>query len=255
MLFDTHAHLDDKKLYDDLPGVLERAAAAQVEKIATIGCDWPSSLMSVRLAEKFPGRVYAAVGIHPQDAATLNAQMLEKLFELAKAEAVVAWGEIGLDYHYDGFSKETQQKAFRAQISAAKQAGLPIIIHDRDSHQDVMRIIKEEKAGSNGGILHCFSGSWEMAKFCLNQGFMISFAGPLTFHNARTAVEIAKKVPMDRMLVETDSPYLSPEPFRGKLNEPAKVRLVAEKLAALRGEDCLAVFAQTTANALQVYHI
>ncbi|MEG1538061.1 MAG: TatD family hydrolase, partial [Clostridiales bacterium] len=246
MLFDTHAHLDDRKIYDELGAVLERAETAGVAKIATIGCDWPSSLMSVRLAEKYPGRVFAAVGVHPQDAPTLTAEMLEKLFQLAQEKAVVAWGEIGLDYHYDNPARDIQKQSFRSQIDSAKQVGLPIIIHDRESHEDVMRMIREEQAGINGGILHCFSGSWEMAKFCLNQGFMISFAGPLTFHNARTAVEIAKKIPGDMLLIETDAPYLSPEPFRGKVNEPARVRLVAEKLAELRSEEFDALAAQTT---------
>jgi len=178
MLFDTHAHLDDKKLYTDLSGVLQRAQESAVTRIATIGCDWPTSLMSVRLAEKYPERVYAAVGVHPHDADTLTEEMLENLFELGRAEATVAWGEIGLDYHYDNSPRDIQKKAFRAQINAAKAAKLPIIIHDRESHEDVMKILREEQGGINGGILHCFSGSWEMAKVCLNLGFMISFAGP-----------------------------------------------------------------------------
>ncbi|MCR4963880.1 MAG: TatD family hydrolase [Firmicutes bacterium] len=255
MLFDSHAHLDDKKIYADLEGVLQRAEEAGVTRIATIGCDWPSSLMSVRLAEKYPGRVFATVGIHPQDAETLNEPILEKLYRLAQAEAASAVGEIGLDYHYDGPSREIQQKAFRRQIDLAKQLSLPIAIHNRESHEDMMRIIKQEKAGVNGGVLHCFSGSWEMAKFCLNQGFMISFAGPVTFHNARSAVEVAQKAPADMILVETDSPYLSPEPFRGKTNEPARVKYVAEKLAELRGVDFETLAWQTTENALRLYHI
>ena len=154
-----------------------------------------------------------------------------------------------------GPSREIQQKAFRKQIDLAKQLSLPLVIHNRESHEDMMRIIKEEKAGINGGVLHCFSGSWEMAKFCFHQGFMISFAGPVTFHNAKTAVEVAKKAPADMILVETDSPYLSPEPFRGKINEPARVKLVAEKLASLREQDFETIAWMTTENALRLYRI
>ena len=255
MLFDSHAHLDDKKLYDGLTGVMERAAAAGVTRIMNAGADWPSSLMSVRLTEKYPGQVYAAVGVHPHDARALTEEMLQKLYELAKLPAVSAWGEIGLDYYRDLSPRETQQSAFIAQINAAKSAKKPLIIHDRDAHGDIMRIVRQERAGENGGVFHCFSGSWEMAKECLKLGFMISFAGPLTFSNAAKIREIATKVPPDMMLVETDCPYLSPHPYRGKTNEPARLSLVAAKLAEIRGISYSEAAETTAQNACRLFGI
>ncbi|MBQ6842589.1 MAG: TatD family hydrolase [Firmicutes bacterium] len=253
-LFDSHCHLDDQKLYGDLEDVLQRAAEAGVERITNIGCDWPSSLMSVRLAERYPGRIYAAVGVHPHDADSLDAKMLERLKELAQLPQVVAWGEIGLDYHYDFSPRDVQKKVFIEQLAAAKQVKLPVIIHSREANQDTMDILKAEKAGMYGGVLHCFSGSWDMAKHCLDLGFYISFAGPLTFANANTPVEVASKVPLDRLLVETDSPYLSPHPLRGKTNEPGHVLHVAEKLAEIRGMTLEEIAEQTTQNAFALFH-
>jgi TatD DNase family protein len=252
MLFDSHAHLNDKKLYADLNGVLERAAGAGVTRVLNAGADWPSSLMSVRLAEKFPAQICASVGVHPHEAKTLTEEMLLKLLKLSEAPQVVAWGEIGLDYYRDLSPREVQQSAFIAQIAAAKSKKLPIIIHDRDAHGDIMRIVRQERAGEYGGVFHCFSGSWEMAKECLSLGFMISFAGPLTFTNTPKLSEIATKVPPDMMLVETDCPYLSPHPFRGKINEPARVSLVAEKLAEIRGQSFQEVAELTAQNACRM---
>ena len=248
MLYDTHAHLDDKRLFSDIGGVLERAKAAGVGLINTVGCDWKSSLLSVHIAEKYPELVRAVVGVHPSELGNFSGALLERLLDLAKSPLVVAWGEIGLDYHYPDTVKAAQQQAFRAQIAVAKEAGLPIVIHGRDAHQDLLRIIKAEKAGINGGVMHCFSGSWEMARECLSQGFYISFAGPLTFANAKTPVEVAARAPLDRLLVETDCPYLSPHPFRGKPNEPARVAYTAARLAEIRGLDEAELAELTTAN-------
>jgi len=253
-LFDSHAHLNDKKLYGDLDGVLDRAAEAGVIRILNAGADWPSSLMSVRLAEKYPDQIFAAVGIHPHDAKTLTEEMLQKLMKLAEAPEVVAWGEIGLDYYRDLSPREVQQSAFIAQIAAAKAAKKPIIIHDRDAHGDILRIVRQERAGENGGVFHCFSGSWEMAKECLKMGFMISFAGPLTFTNSPKLSEVAAKAPPDMMLVETDSPYLSPHPYRGKINEPARVSIVAKRLAEIRGQSYQEIAEITTQNTLRMLH-
>ena len=255
MLFDSHAHLNDKKLYGDLPDVLQRAAAAGVTRILNAGADWPSSLMSVRLAEKYPGQIYAAVGVHPHDAKTLTEEMLQKLLKLAEAPGVVAWGEIGLDYYRDLSPRAVQQSAFIAQIAAAKAAKKPIIIHDREAHGDILRLARQERAGENGGGFHCFSGSWEMAKECLSLGFMISFAGPLTFANAPKLSEVAAQVPPDMMLVETDSPYLSPHPHRGQVNEPARVSLVAARLAEIRGQSFEEVAEMTARNACRLFGI
>ena len=255
MLFDTHAHLDDPALYPDIDNVLKRAKEAGVTLINSVGCDWRSSLLNVHLAEKHPEMIYASVGVHPSEVADIDEQVLAKLLELAKTPRVIGWGEIGLDYHYENTNKELQQKYLRLQISLAKEAGKPIIIHDRDSHQDVVDILQEEHAGINGGILHCFSGSWEMAKQCLKMGFFISFAGPLTYKNARVPVEVAGKVPLDMVLVETDSPYLTPHPVRGKTNEPARVIYTAEKLAQIRGMDYEEIAEITTANAKRIFRL
>lgn len=235
MIFDTHAHLDDKALFNDLDGVLQRAAEAGVSRINTVGCDWRSSLLSVHIAEKHPQTVYAVIGYHPSELDGFNDENLQRLLELSKSPQVAAWGEIGLDYHYPDTLKREQQAAFRSQIAAAKEAGLPIVVHERDAHQDALDILKAEKAGINGGVMHCFSGSWEMAKECLKMGFYISFAGPITYPNARVAVEVAGKVPSDRLLVETDCPYLSPQAWRGKRNEPAHISHTVARLAEIRG--------------------
>jgi TatD DNase family protein len=255
MLFDSHAHLSDKKLYNDLPGILQRATEAGVERVLNAGADWPSSLMGVRLAEKYPNQIYAAVGIHPHDSKTLTEDMLQKLLKLAKAPEVVAWGEIGLDYYRDLSPREVQQSAFITQIAAAKSIGKPIIIHDRDAHGDIMRIVRQERAGENGGVFHCFSGSWEMAKECLSLGFMISFAGPLTFTNVPKLSEVAAKVPADMILVETDCPYLSPHPYRGKINEPARVSLVTARLAEIRGQNYQELAEIAAQNACRLFSI
>ena len=255
MLFDTHAHLNDEKLYKRLPEVLDNARQAGLAGIATIGYDWRSSLMSVRLAEKYPDYVYAVTGIHPHDASTWNDALAEKMYSLAAEPLVRAVGEIGLDYYRDLSPRDVQQKVFRAQIAMAKELKKPIAIHDRDSHNDVVRILREEKAGVNGGILHCFSGSVEMARDCLNLGFHISFAGPLTFANARIPHEVCAYVPLSETLVETDCPYLSPHPYRGQVNEPARVALVAERIAEIKRLPLAEVERITTENAFRIYNI
>lgn len=251
-LFDTHAHLNEPELAKDLPAVLERAHLAGVEHIATIGYDWQSSLYAVYLAEKHE-HVYAVAGIHPHDAQTLTKEVYHKLAELAQSPAVVAIGEIGLDYYRDLSPRDVQKKAFTEQIHLAKDLAKPIVIHDRDAHADTMKILRQENAGANGGILHCYSGSWEMAKEAMKLGFYISIAGPVTYKNARTLPEVVQKMPLDMLLVETDCPYLTPEPYRGKTNEPAHVRLVAEKIAAIRGQSLETIAEQTTENALRLY--
>lgn len=253
-LYDTHAHLDDKKLFPDLEDVLHRAKDAGVVRINTVGCDWRSSLMSVRIAEKHPDLVRAIVGVHPSEIMDWQDDLLTRLAELTKSSLVVGWGEIGLDYHYeDGAPHDRQKEIFRLQIAAAKEVRLPIIIHDRDAHQDTVDILKQEKAGIYGGVLHCFSGSWEMAKECLRLGFYISFAGPLTYTNARVSAEVAAKVPEDKLLIETDCPYLSPHPMRGKVNEPARVTYTAARLAEIRGLSYERITEITSANARDLF--
>ena len=258
MLYDTHAHLDDKKLYPEIDQVLDRAAATGVGLINTIGCDWKSSLMAVHIAERYSRpelQIYAAVGFHPSDSAGMDDASLEKLFDLAKAEKCVAWGEIGLDYYWPTPERDYQRQAFVSQIDCAKQVGKPIVIHDRDAHNDLLDTVKRHKAGANGGVLHCCSCSWEIAKEFLRLGFYISFAGPLTFKNARVALEVAAKAPLDRLLVETDCPYLAPEPNRGHRNEPAYVAFTAAKLAEIRGLDADEMSAICTENGKNLFHI
>lgn len=254
MLFDTHAHLQDRKLRGDLANILQRAREAGVEKICCVGYDLESSREAVQIARKHQ-QVYAAVGVHPHDAKTLTESTLASLGELARDPKVVAIGETGLDYYRDLSPRDRQQDAFVAQIRLAQEIGKPVIIHDRDANQDVMDIIKKYKAGSNGGIMHCYSGSLPLAIEAVKAGFYISLAGPLTYKNARRAQEVAAKLPMERLLVETDCPYLTPEPLRGKVNEPAHVRLVAAKMAELRHQHPDEIAYLTWRNACQVYRI
>ncbi|HOV43616.1 MAG TPA: TatD family hydrolase, partial [Syntrophothermus lipocalidus] len=188
-------------------------------------------------------------------AKTLSEEAQSELFRMARDPRVVAVGEIGLDFYRDLSPRDVQREAFRVQIRIAKELGKPIVIHDRDAHQEVLQIIKEENAGENGGVMHCYSGSWPMAIELLKLGFYISFAGPLTFKNARKAVEVAGKVPLERVLVETDCPYLTPEPYRGRRNEPVHVREVAKKLAEIRRKSWEEVAYLTSRNTKEVFRI
>lgn len=254
MLFDTHAHLNDEQFAADLPQAIDRAREAGVTCIANVGWDLSSSMESIKLAKKFQD-LYAIIGVHPHDADTLDRDTLVKLRIIAGEPEVVAIGEIGLDYYRDLSPRDIQKQAFREQVRMAKELKKPVVIHDRDAHGDTMTILREEKAGENGGILHCFSGSWEMARQCMSLGFHISIGGPVTYSNAGKLLDIARLVPLDRLLVETDCPYLSPHPFRGKRNEPARVRVVAEKIAELRKISLDEVANATMRNALDVFGI
>ncbi len=232
MIWDTHAHLDDPRFQKDFAEVCERAKRSGITRILNVGFDLASSKRSVQLAEDYEF-IFAAIGVHPHDAAETSLETWDKLKQLAKMPKVIAWGEIGLDYYRDLSPREKQKEVFIQQIKCANQVGLPIIIHNRDAHEDVMRIVQEHPP-QHGGVFHCYSGSWEMAKVLLTQGFYLSFAGPLTYKNARHTVEVAKNIPLDRFIVETDSPYLTPEPHRGKRNEPAYVKNVVARMAELK---------------------
>lgn len=249
-LFDSHCHLDG--LGDKLPGVLERAAAAGVVGMATIGCDWESSQRASELAAAYDN-ITCAVGFHPSDSHGLDDKRFIELGELASRPEVRAVGEIGLDYYWDSTPRDIQQKWFVEQIHLARDLHKPIVIHDREAHGDLFDIVRRENAGEFGGIMHCFSGSWELAKEALRMNFYISFAGPLTYKNARALPEVAAQCPLDRILIETDTPYLAPEPLRGKSNEPANVRYVAAKLAEIRGLDIEEIGAAVTRNARLFY--
>ena len=244
-LIDSHAHLDGEKFADDRAAVVERALASGVVKIITMGDSLESSARSVALTEEFES-VYAAVGIHPEEAQPMTAATDEQLAAWAAQEKVVAIGEIGLDYYWekDEEKRALQRAIFVRQLDLARQLKLPVCIHDREAHGDMMKILKTEGRGLRG-VLHCYSGSWEMAAELLKGDWYFGIDGPLTYKNAAKLPEIVQRLPAERILVETDSPYLSPMPFRGRRNEPAHVLYVAKKAAELRGES-LEDFARAT---------
>lgn len=251
MIWDTHAHLDDKRYRGELPDVLSHAQEAGVKRILNVGYDVPSSERSVKLAGEYDF-IFAAVGVHPHDAAGVSNSTWDTLLGLSKNPKVLAWGEIGLDYYRDLSPRSAQKEVFIQQIELANDHALPIIIHNRDAHQDILQIVQDHPP-KYGGVFHCYSGSWEMAKVLLKLGFYLSFAGPVTYKNARHTVEVAKEVPLDRFLVETDSPYLTPEPWRGKRNEPAHVTEVVKMIAALRNQEFVAIAEQAAANAERLF--
>lgn len=235
MLIDTHAHLDSPKFDNDRAEVIARAQEAGIDTIVNIGFNRETIPSTMALAEQYPF-IFAAVGWHPTDAVDMNLEEdLAWIEKLCSHPKVVAIGEIGLDYYWDTSPKEIQHTVFREQIRLARRLNKPIVIHNRDAHEDIVRLLKEENASEVGGIMHCFSGSWETAKQCLDMNFYISFGGPVTFKNARVPKEVMERVPMDRLLLETDAPYLAPHPHRGQRNESAYVRLVAEAAAQIKG--------------------
>ncbi|KAF0195602.1 MAG: TatD DNase family protein [Bacillota bacterium] len=245
---DTHAHLNDNAFADDIGEVVARAVSGGVSDIVVVGYDLASSEHALHLAHAY-GPLWAAVGIHPHDAPQADKTGLEHISTLTQAPKTVAIGEIGLDYYWNTWPKEQQQHAFRQQIDLAKNMSLPFIVHDRDAHGDVLAILREHGVFPEGFVMHCFSGSPEFARECIRLGGHISLAGPVTFHNAARLVEVAKEVPLERLLVETDCPYLSPHPHRGKRNEPQYVRLVLSTIAQLRGISVEAVAKHTSSNA------
>ena len=254
MLFDTHVHLNDDQFNDDLEGVIERARLNGVERVVVVGFDEKTIKRAMELIEAYDF-MYAAIGWHPVDAIDLTDDYLKWIEELTAHPKVVAIGEIGLDYHWDKSPKDVQQAVFRRQIQLAKRLDLPIIIHNREATEDVVTILEEEGASEVGGIMHCFSGSPETAKRCLDMNFYISLGGPVTFKNAVKPKEVAKEVPLERLLIETDCPYLAPHPYRGKRNEPSYVKLVAEQIAELKGVSFEEVAKATTENANRLFRI
>ncbi|MCY9669251.1 TatD family hydrolase [Paenibacillus alginolyticus] len=251
MLTDSHTHLNAEQFNEDQDEVIQRALDAGVTRIVNVGFNRETIPSSIALAERYDF-IYSTVGWHPVDAIDMRPGDLEWIEELCKHEKVVAIGEIGLDYYWDKSPKDVQQRVFREQIRLARKLGMPIVIHNRDAHQDILHILKEEKAEEVGGIMHCFSGSWETAKQCLDMNFHISFGGPVTFKNARQPKEVLAQVPLDRLLIETDAPYLTPHPFRGKRNETGYVRLVAETAAEIRGVTLEEIAEITTNNAIRL---
>lgn len=233
MLFDTHAHLNDARFDEDRAQVIQRAKDNGVSLIVNVGYNHETITETIQLAETYDW-IYAAVGWHPNEAHHCDDQALSRIEELAQTHPkVVAIGETGLDYYRDYASPEVQQIVFRRQIELAKRVKKPLVIHNREASHDVVAILQEEGAEQVGGVMHCFSGDEALARQCLELGFYISFGGPLTFKNAGKLREVARFVPLDRILIETDCPYLAPHPLRGKRNESAYVRYVAEELARL----------------------
>jgi TatD DNase family protein len=253
MLFDSHAHIDDEKFDNDRDQVVARALENGITGIINVGACMASSARSIALTQKYEN-IYAAVGIHPHDAKDALEDDYEQLAQWTKLHKVVAIGEIGLDYYYDLSPREVQRAVFIRQLDVARQTGVPFIIHDRDAHGEILDILKKEAKGVPG-VLHCFSGSLEMAREVIKMGIFISIAGPITFKNAAKLPEIAATVPLERLLVETDSPYLTPHPHRGKRNEPAYVKLVAQQVADLRGIELSALAQATRENIRSLFKI
>ena len=250
-LIDTHTHLHLAEFDDDRATVLARAAAAGVARSIEIGYDLASSRAAVALAEQHAD-MYAVVGIQPHYGLEADQHWLDEVRLLAQHPKVVAIGEIGLDYHWDRAPHDAQERLFRAQLALARAVDLPVVIHSRDAQADTIRILNDA-ARNQSGVMHSFSGDWAYAEACLEVGFMLSFSGPVTFPKATALHEVARQVPLDRMLTETDCPYLAPHPQRGKRNEPAYVRLVAERLAALRDQPLDLVAEAVWANAEQLF--
>ena len=260
-LIDTHAHLDSHKFDTDRAAVLERAKAAGVATLISVGADLYSSRRAVDLAEEHEA-VYATVGIHPHDARTLDGEALATLRELAQRPKVVAIGEIGLDFYRDLSPRDVQRRAFQAQLGWAARLGKPVVIHDREAHNEILGILTDWARGLGSvplegrlGVLHTFSGDLAMAKSAIDLGFYISISGPVTYRNARQLPEIVQALPLDRLLVETDCPYLAPQPYRGKRNEPAHVQWVARRIAELKNQSFEDVARATTANAQRLFDL
>ncbi len=254
MLFDTHVHLNAWQFKEDREETIQRAFDAGVRYMVVVGFDHETIPLAIEIAEKYD-TIYAAVGWHPVDAIDMTEKELAWIEELSHHPKVVAIGEMGLDYHWDKSPKDMQAEVFRKQIRLAKKRKMPIIIHNREATEDIIAILEEENAKEIGGIMHCYSDSVKYVERCLDMNFYISLGGPVTFKNAPLPKEVAKEVPFDRLLIETDAPYLAPHPKRGKRNEPAYVKLVAEKIAEIRGVTLEVVAEQTTKNAFQVFKI
>jgi TatD DNase family protein len=254
MLFDTHAHFDDERFDDDRDEVIRKAHESGVSYILNASSDMDSSRKSMALADKYDF-IYAAVGVHPHSAGEMKEDDLKILAGYASHPKVVAIGEIGLDYYYDNSPRDVQKYWFARQIGLAREVGLPVVIHDRDAHEDTLAIIRAEGASEVGGVFHCYTGSVEMAKEVLKNNFYIALGGAVTFKNARKLLDVAKFVPEDRLLIETDCPYMTPEPYRGKRNDSGYVRLVAEKIAELRGVTFEEIAQITAQNARRLFKI
>ena len=251
---DSHAHLDLPEFNKDREEVIRRAQDSGIEKIITIGIGINECRKALQIAEAYPF-IYAALGMHPHNATSLDLQALDFIEKSSKNKKVVALGEMGLDFYRNLSPRQDQLRCFRAQLDLALSLKLPVIIHDRDAHDETITLLREEKAGQHGGVLHCFSGDVKMAFACIAMGFYISIPGTVTFTNARTLREVVEKVPLEHLLIETDCPFLTPVPFRGKRNEPAHVKLVAEKIAELKKVPLEDVARSTVQNTINLFRL
>ncbi len=252
MYFDSHAHLDDTRFQADFDEVLARMRENGVTGMMNIGCDLPSSERSVALAERY-NWIWAAVGSHPDDADHVDGALIEAYRTLCKNPRVRAIGEIGLDYHYEDVPRDIQKKAFRMQLQLARETGMPVVVHEREAHGDALEILDDFT--DVRGVFHCYSGSLEMAKELVRRGWHIGFTGVITFKNARKAVEVAEWLPLSRTLIETDCPYMAPEPFRGRRCEPGMVPQMAKKIAEIKGVDTERVAEATRRNAYELFRL
>jgi len=253
-LFDTHAHLHVAEFAEDLAAVLERARAAGVQRLVTIGTDVETTVAAVALAER-EDRVWATAGIHPHDAAAADEAAFAAIERLAGDPRVVAIGEIGLDFFRNLSPPDVQERTFRRLLGLARRLGKPAVMHCRDAHAETLAILEEERVSEVGGIMHCFSGDVAIARRCLDVGLLISLAGPVTYPNAHALPDVARFVPADRLVVETDCPFLPPQGHRGRRNEPAYLALTAARVAELRGESLATLGPQMSANARRLFQV
>lgn len=251
-LIDTHAHLNFEKLRDNIDEVLANSQAVGVEKIIIPGVTLEETSKIIELIEKYDN-LYGAVAVHPSDTKDWTDNNYDKLKEYAKHDKIVAIGETGLDYYWDDTFKDTQKHAFRKHLELAEELKLPVIVHDRESHDDVFEIIKEFPKVK--GVMHCFSGNAEFALECVKLGYYIALGGPITFKNAKKPKEVAKAVPLENLVLETDSPFLAPHPFRGKDNDPSKIILVAEATAEIKGLNIEELANTTSRNAENLFNL
>lgn len=254
MFIDSHSHLDDERFNEDRDILIKSLKENKIDLAINVGADLQTSINSVKLADQYDN-IYATIGVHPHSASEVTEETLNQFREMAKNDKVVAIGEIGLDFYYDNSPRDLQRKWFKEQLILAKELKLPVVIHSRDATKETFDIIKEAQDGTLRGVLHCFSGSVEVAIEYIKLGFYISIGGPVTFKNARVVREVAQAVPLDKLLIETDCPYLTPEPYRGKRNEPKLVSYVAEKIAEIKNISVQELAKTTSKNTKALFSI
>lgn len=256
MYFDTHAHLDDEQYDIDREELIERMQREGINPCMTVGANMRMNRTAVELAQRYAGYLYAAVGLHPNDADKLSDETMTQMKAWMRLPCVRAWGEIGLDYHYeDSPSRQMQQAAFAAQLDAARQADKPVILHIREAHGDALVLLRERRGNLPRGVVHCYSGSWESAQEYMDLGFHISFTGSVTFKNAVKLAVVSDQIPLNRLMIETDCPYMAPVPLRGRRNDPVNVKIIAKFLADRRGMDVEELARITCENGKRLFGI